>query len=298
MGSLGVVSAVVLLAVAGVDRFRERARVRASLKVIQAYDPVENQRERELLAPLQTRLFEPAREVLVRLGRRYTPAGYVESTRSKLSSLGHLGDHSMDRFLALRVGTVVAIPLVAMVLAALEVSLVAALLLDVALLVGPDAVLSRKVRERRAEIQRSLPDILDLLTISVEAGLGFEQALDRTIASIPGVLSEEFARMLGEVRTGSSRAAAMRALEQRVAVEEVSAFALAIVQADTFGISIAGVLRGQAEEMRVRRRQLAQVKAQKAPVKMMVPMVFCIFPALFVVVLGPAVITILHNLGR
>ncbi len=126
--------------------------------------------------------------------------------------------------------------------------------------------------------------------------MGFEQALDRTITSIPGALSEEFARMLGEVRTGSSRATAMRALEQRVGVEEVSAFTLAIVQADTFGVSITRVLRAQAEEMRIKRRQLAQVKAQKAPVKMMIPMVFCIFPALFVIVLGPAGIQIMQGM--
>ena len=296
LGSAGVVAAVVLLALAGIDRAKERAGVRGSMRVIQAYDVVDNQRESELMVPLRDRLLHPARNLLVRLGRRYTPAGYVESTRKKLSSLGYRGDRSMDRFLAFRVGTVVAIPLVILVMTAVKMSLLATLLLCAALLVGPDAVLSRKVGERQAEIQSTLPDILDLLTISVEAGLGFEQALDRTITSIPGALSDEFARMLGEVRTGSGRATAMRALEQRVGVEEVSAFALAIVQADTFGVSISRVLRAQAEEMRIKRRQLAQVKAQKAPVKMMIPMVFCIFPALFVIVLGPAGIQIMQGL--
>lgn len=296
LSSAGVVLAVGLLLAAAVDGARRRAGARCSLRVLDAYEAVESQRQRELLAPLRDRLLRPGRDLLVSVGRRYTPAGYVESTRKKLSTLGYRGDRSMDRFLVFRVATVVAVPLVVVVLSVLKMPLVATLLAGAILLIGPDAVLSRRVGERQAEIQRSLPDVLDLLTISVEAGLGFEQALDRTTAAIPGALSEEFARMLGEVRAGSGRAVAMRALEQRVGVEEVSAFAMAIVQADTFGISIGRVLRAQAEEMRIKRRQLAQVKAQKAPVKMMVPMVFCIFPALFVVVLGPAAINIMESL--
>ena len=136
--------------------------------------------------------------------------------------------------------------------------------------------------------------VFEALAALVDA-VGFEQALQRTIGSVPGALSDEFARMLGEVRAGSTRAEGMRAMDQRIDVAEVRSFVLAIIQADTFGVSIGRVLRSQAEEMRIKRRQIAQEKAQKAPVKMLIPMVFCIFPALFTVVLGPAAIRIMQN---
>ncbi len=165
-------------------------------------------------------------------------------------------------------------------------------------LMGPDSVLNRKVEERQYAIRTKLPDVMDLLVISVEAGLGFEQALDRTVAAVPGPLTDEFARMLGEVRAGSSRADAMRALDARTNIPEIRSFVLAILQADTFGVSIGRVLRAQADEMRIKRRQLAQERAQKAPVKMLIPMVFCIFPALFVIVLGPAALNIVDTFNN
>jgi tight adherence protein C len=214
---------------------------------------------------------------------------------------GYRDQDTVDRFFALRVVLIALVPVVWWFIYGFAgmsgmTGLASALLMSVVFVLGPDAMINRRVEERQNAIRRALPDVLDLLVISVEAGLGFEQALDRTVAAVPGPLTEEFARMLGEVRAGSSRANAMRAMERRCDVPELRSFVLAILQADTFGVSIGRVLRAQADEMRIKRRQLAQERAQKAPVKMLIPMVFCVFPALFVVVIGPAIISMMNSL--
>lgn len=274
----------------------EKATVRSSLRQLEGYE-VQDVRDQELLIPLYQRALLPILKGLTALGGRFTPVGYVDTVRKKFVYAGRISADGVDRFLAIRVITVVLIPawfiVVTLFLPVTGILRLGALGLGGAILaLGPDSVLNRRVEERQMVMQRKLPDILDLLTISVEAGLGFEQAVDRTVGSVPGPLSDEFARMLGELRAGSSRADAMRAMEQRTNVPEIRSFVLAILQADAFGVSIGRVLRAQADEMRIKRRQLAQEKAQKAPVKMLIPMVFCIFPALFVVVIGPAMINI------
>jgi tight adherence protein C len=281
----------------------EKAVVRSSLRQLEGYE-VENVRDQELLVPLRDRAVAPVLNGLTSIGRRFTPVGYVDGVRKKFVYAGQPSADAVDRFLAIRVLTIALVPFIFILFfvwnpANLEgmLQLVAFGLFAFAAIAGPDAILNRRVEERQKELQKKLPDILDLLTISVEAGLGFEQALDRTIAAVPGALSDEFARMLGEVRAGASRADAMRTMEQRTNVPEVRSFVLAILQADTFGVSIGRVLRAQADEMRIKRRQLAQERAQKAPVKMLIPMVFCVFPALFVVVLGPAVINLRDAFG-
>ena len=279
----------------------EKSVVRESLRQLEDYE-VDSVRDQELLNPLAERALLPVLGALTSLGRRFTPVGYIDGVRHKFVLSGRPSSDTVDRFLALRVVTVVLVP-VSFWFFYLgnplgltgKTQLGVTALSAMALILGPDARLNRKVEERQKEIQRGLPDIIDLLVISVEAGLGFEQALDRTIKSVPGALADEFNRMLGEVRAGSTRSDAMRAMDARIEVPEVRSFVLAILQADTFGVSIGRVLRSQAEEMRIKRRQLAQEKAQKAPVKMLIPMVFCIFPALFTIVLGPAVIRIMNE---
>jgi tight adherence protein C len=297
---IAVFLAICLAVYALVGSAEEKATIRESLRQLSGYE-IENQRDRELLNPIRERAVVPVVNWFTDIGRRLTPQGYVDSVRRKLTHAGNFTPDALDRFLAVRVVTLALIPVWVLVAFVLLGSmgggskLAIFALLTLGSILGPDAILNRRVAERQHEIQIRLPDILDLLTISVEAGLGFEQALDRTIAAVPGPLSDEFARMLGEVRAGASRSDAMRAMDERIDVPEVRSFVLAILQADTFGVSIGRVLRAQADEMRIKRRQLAQEQALKAPVKMLFPMVFCIFPALFVVVIGPAVINISKN---
>jgi tight adherence protein C len=276
----------------------EKATVKASLKALDDYERGDL-RAKELQAPLLQRLSEPIRNSLVAIGRRFVTGGYMEGVRRKLIIAGKPSAEELDRFRAVRVLSAAAVPVVLVVVALLPMStrdkVLLAFFLGAALLLGPDAMLNRQVEERRQAMRKRLPDVIDMLTISVEAGLGFDQALERTVAAVPGPLTDEFARMLGEMRAGAGRADAMRALDARTDVPELRSFILALIQAETFGVSIGRILRGQSEEMRVKRRQLAQEEAQKAPVKLLFPMVLCVFPGIFVVLLGPSALNFIHT---
>lgn len=291
-----VVAAVLVVAYTAMSLVTERAEVRESLRRLEGYQ-IQGARDRELLATFDERVVSPFTERLVAIGRRITPAGYVEGLDRKLEQAGRPTNIDVEKLMAAKaVALVMPVLWFVVVFWLLGLGGLLAFLLWVLLsgvgFILPDVLLSRRVSERKHEIAIALPDVLDLLTISVEAGLGFEQALDRTTSAIPGALSDEFERMLREMRLGTSRAGALRALDERTDVPELRSFVLAMLQADTFGVSIARLLRSQAEEMRIRRRQRAQEQAQKAPVKMLFPLVFCIFPSIFVVVLGPAVIQV------
>jgi tight adherence protein C len=154
----------------------------------------------------------------------------------------------------------------------------------------PDIWLSMTIKRRQMEMQLFLPDMIDLITVSVEAGLGMDAAVQRVASRFPNALSEEFQRAMQEVRLGRTRVEALRDMAKRVEVPDLSSLVTALVQADLLGISIANVLRVQSERLREKRSQRAREQAQKAPIKMVFPLVLFIFPALFVIILGPALI--------
>lgn len=293
-----IFSAVALGVWAVLSRAEERSTVRASLKALEGYEETDL-RQRELEVPFVQRVFQPVGRSLVAVGRSFMPAGYMEGVRKKLIVAGKPSPEDLDRFRAIRVLTVAAFPvLVAFVLllpAPGRTKVLVLVFLTFICLLGPEGVLNRQMEERRQAIRVRLPDMIDMLTISVEAGLGFDQALERTVRALPGPLSDEFARMLGELRAGAGRADALRNVDARTDVPELRSFVLALIQADTFGVSIARILRAQSEEMRIKRRQQAQEEAQKAPVKLLFPMVLCVFPGIFVVLLGPSALNYLTN---
>jgi tight adherence protein C len=287
------------LAYAAAIKADERLSVRAARARLGDYEAPVIKREEDLKDSFAERVLEPVARVVLGQAARVLPTTYMDKVRHKLALAGKGEPEEVDRFFVARIMSIVAIPVLWLVVWRLTSltgeTLVASLaFIAFAGAVGPDAWLNRVVADRQFDIRRKLPDVLDLLTISVEAGLGFEQALARTVTLVPGPLSDEFSRMLGEMRAGSSRADALNALDARTEIAELRSFILALLQADSFGVSVGSILRHQAEEMRVRRHQMAQEQAQKAPVKMLFPMVFCIMPALFVVIAGPAVLGIYH----
>jgi len=276
----------------------DRSSARSTLRQLDEY-AIDDQREQVLLAPMRHRIFKPVVSHFAQLTQRLNPPEYVEAVKAKHVQAGISGAEKVERFLAIRILGFVFIPLWVLLILVVNPLAFTGLVKWITVAIGvtagailPSARLEAKISERHTNIQRQLPDVLDLLVISVEAGLGFEQAVDRVVTNVPGDLSAEFARMIGETQAGASRSESLRAMQERVDIPEIRSFVLAMIQADQYGVSVAQVLRAQADEMRIKRRQQAQEKAQKAPIKMMLPMVFCIFPALFVVVIGPAIINI------
>ena len=259
-----------------------------------------DQREQELAKPAVERIVLPVIGALGAIGRKITPAETRNRLQRKLMLAGSPAGWDAEKVVAFKVvgtGTMLLVGFMLVKAAHLH-GLLGTGLPIVMTLTGyamPGAWLGQAGANRQEQIRRALPDTMDLLTISVEAGLGFDAALAQVVRNVPGPLSEEIGRLLQEMQLGMSRVDGFRHLADRTNVEELRGFVLAMIQADIFGVSIAGVLRAQAKDLRIKRRQRAEKKAMTSPLKLLFPLIFCVLPALFVVVLGPGAIRILHN---
>jgi tight adherence protein C len=241
------------------------------------------------------RVIFPAATRLSRLAMRVNPRVTVESIQLKLMTAGLSQKISPTTFLALKAALAIGLGVFGLLLGS-AVSFVGTLFFAVGFgfagFAFPGIYVSMKARGRREKIRAELPDALDLLAVSVEAGLGFDGAVDKLTDNLEGSLADEFALTLGEMRIGESRHDALKKLAVRVDTPEVAAFSRAIIQADQLGISLGRILKVQAADSRNRRQMAAEEKAMKAPIKMMFPTVLFIFPAMFLVVLGPAVLSL------
>lgn len=280
----------------------ERQQVGRSLAAVQAIQAAPAGMQRELNKPFSERVLTPSLSRLTALGRRFTPGGQISRIRHRLELAGNPPRWDVDRVLAFKmlgliVGFVVGVAVPTLLSASPLTVMGVTIALVTAGYFAPNIVLHQIAYNRREQMRRELPDALDLLTISVEAGLAFDAALSQVARNTTGPLAEELFRVLQEMQIGLGRPDAMRALGDRTDLPELRGFVTAMVQADSFGIPIASVLRVQAREMRVKRSQRAEELAQKVPVKILFPLIFCILPSLFVVILGPAAISIINSFG-
>jgi tight adherence protein C len=258
--------------------------------------------ELELEAPFKDRVIKPIVGGLTKFFGKLAPSKGMEKLRLQLVLAGSPFNMQVAEFTGLRfMGGItlgaLALGLSLLMQAALTMLMMYSLLGMVVGYILPVFWLRSRIKKRQKIILKTLPDAIDLMTISVEAGLAFDGAMQRVADKWENDLSAEFGRALAEMRVGKSKRDALRELVARTGVSDLSTFVASIIQADQLGVSIAKVLRIQSEQMRIRRRQRAEEQAHKAPILMMIPMVFLIFPATYIVILGPAVPKVINGLG-
>ncbi len=290
---------LILLAVVGVAFFfialgmgRGRREEEIAERLAQFAERPLTLEEIELQKPFRERVIAPMVSKISSAISRRMPRQTMERLRQQLEMAGNPGNLQPGAFMVLQWVTTALLGVLGFVIFRNQ-PLNKLILLTLALaLFGyflPRLWLNRRIQARQKAILKALPDAIDLLTISVEAGLGFDLALQRVVEKWNNDLSREFARVLSDVRLGKSRREALRDLVARTGVPDLSTFIAAVIQAEQLGVSIAKILRVQSDQLRVRRRQRAEELAHQAPVKMLFPLVFLIFPSMFVVILGPAV---------
>ena len=293
----GLVAVAALLLLAAVRARGSSQSIEDRLNELAALGQSVTLEELELSQPFSQRVLVPMFEALAHLAQRFTPQNSLETIRHQLELAGMAHKVRAAQFLGYRIGG-------ALVLGLLSLLVVFAstvpfgqrlLIISVGFVMGyllPGTWLGSKIRKRQDEITKAMPDALDLLTICVEAGLGFDAAMQKVGEKWDNELSRAFMRTVQEMQLGKLRREALRDMAGSMDVPDVTSFTAAIIQADQLGVSMAKVMRIQSDTMRVKRRQRAEEKARQAPVKMMIPLVFFIFPTILIVLLGPAMIQI------
>jgi tight adherence protein C len=291
----------VILIAFGVAGAREEDPLKARLSQLGQMTAKDLQ-ELELQMPFFDRTIKPLAARLSGSVARITSSSFSERTEKRLAMAGNPGDMKVADWLGIKaIGTAVGAGILFILFGVLAGSITQGILLGLLGAgigyIGPEFWLGGRVRRRQKAILLQIPDALDLLTISVRAGLGFDAALGKVVEKLKGPLVDEFRRALAEVRVGKARREALRDIVPRTEVQPLTNFIGAIIQAEQLGVSISKVLQVQSEQLRIERRQRAEEQAAQAPIKMLFPLVGCIFPSLFAVILGPALILIMQNLG-
>lgn len=293
-----VVALALVLVIVGVGAPNPQETLQQRLAEYGARETPVSLEEIELSLPFSQRVVVPMLNSVAQFVARFTPQRSLESARHNLELAGNPYNLTASQFWAARAGVAIVLGfLIGLVMVVTKQDWSRLLLYPLlAAALGfflPVIWLTSQISRRKNSIIKSLPDALDLLTVCVEAGLGFDGAMQKVTEKWKDDLALAFARVLQEIRLGKTRREALRDMSDRMEVTDVTSFVAAIIQADQLGVSIAKVLRIQSDQMRVRRRQRAEEKAHQAPVKMLFPMVFLIFPSIYIILLGPAVLMIL-----
>ena len=301
LGIIVLFAGLALLVLTLSTAFMNRQEVNRSLAAIQGMHE-DDRPPSQLDTPFTDRVVTPAFEKLTSWGRRFTPDDQSARIRRRLDLAGNPENWDVNRIIAFKMLGLIGGAILGLLIGLLfqsGFSTILGLIVVSSLLgyFGPNIALYQVGYNRTQQMARDLPDALDLLTISVESGMAFDSAVSQVARNTTGPLAEEFFRLLQEMQIGLSRSDAIRAMGERSDIPELRNFASSMVQAERLGIPVANVLRIQAGEMRTKRSQRAEEMAQKVPVKILFPLIFCILPVLFIVILGPAMISIFSSLS-
>lgn len=303
---IGIVAALVLigaLVYVGLREDQERDPLQERLAEFGERELPQSLEEIELSMSFKDRVLIPLVKTFAAITSRLTPEKQIQEARRKLELAGLAGQMDPAAFIGLRVVLAVVLPVVFFVVFFVFNTGFFGQTLSIGVTLGsavlgyflPNLYVGSKIKRRQDDVVKALPDALDLLTICVEAGLGFDAAMGKVYEKWDNDLSLAFGRVLREIQLGRGRRDALRDMAERMDVPDVTTFIAAVIQADSLGVSMAQILRVQSDQMRVKRRQRAQEKAQQAPVKMMIPLVFLIFPSMYVVLLGPAILKVMDS---